>query len=85
MQSAGAAIDRGTRKALSFSQVARRGISQVAAHPPVSVRDSGMRQSDLASVHTSLFDDKKGGGNADGTSLALIQEEEDLDTGACST
>lgn len=67
------------------SQAARRCISQVAAHPPVSVPDSGMRQSDLAGAHTSLLDDKEGGGNADSTSLALVQEENDLDTGACST
>lgn len=47
--------------------------------------DSGMRQSDLASVRTSLSGDKKGGGNAESTSLALIQEEKDLDTRACAT
>lgn len=57
----------------------------MAAHPPVSVPDSGMRQNELVGVHVSLFDDKEGGGNADSTSQALIQEEKDLDTRACST
>lgn len=59
MWSAGAAKDRGTCEAMSFSQAFRRRISQVGAHPPVPVPDSGVRQSDLASAHTFLFDDEK--------------------------
>lgn len=42
------------------SKAARRGISQMVAHPPVSAPDLEIMQSDLAGVHTSPSDDKKG-------------------------